>query len=76
MSIVYHRPPTDCYARSVRLADPESLIIAALGIVLLFVSLVGPLLFGLPPWSRMAAVLGFGFLVYGVAGLRRRDEPD
>ena len=55
-----------------RPVDPESLIIAALGAVLLAASLLGPL-FGLPAWSRLGAVLGVAFLAYGVAGLRRRE---
>ena len=60
---------------AVRLEDPEALIIAAIGLVLLSVALLGPLLFGLPPWSRLGAVLGVGLLAYGLAGLRR-GRPD
>jgi hypothetical protein len=55
----------------VRFDDPESLIIAGIGLSLLAVSLIGPLLFGLPPWSRLGAVLGLALLAYGIAGLRR-----
>ncbi|HYU19157.1 MAG TPA: hypothetical protein VEQ11_10705 [Chloroflexota bacterium] len=56
--------------------DPEALIIAGLGVALLAVSLLGPLLLGLPGWSRLGAVLGLVLLCYGAAGLRRPAEPD
>jgi hypothetical protein len=65
-AVVPARSPT-----AVRLDDPEALIIVGLGLALLLVALLGPLLFGLPGWSRLGAVLGLGFLLYGVAGLRR-----
>ena len=51
--------------------DPEALIIAVLGLALLSAALLGPLVFGLPPWSRLGAVLGVALLAYGLAGLRR-----
>jgi hypothetical protein len=41
-------------------------------VVLVAVSLLGPTLFGLPRWSRLGAVLGLAFLMYGVAALRKR----
>jgi hypothetical protein len=61
----------------VRLDDPEALIIALLGLMLLSGSLLGPLVFGLPPWSRFGAALGIGLLAYGLAGLwRGRRDAD
>ncbi|MFN8526458.1 MAG: hypothetical protein U0821_25435 [Chloroflexota bacterium] len=59
----------------VRFNDPESLIVAALGAVLLVACLGGPV-FGLPGWSRMGVLLGFVFLWYGVSGLRRGADDD